>query len=75
MNCSGRKEKKRIFTVASDNLVANEAQVSEQLVVVSLAIGQSFLFVMAVTQERLLAFGTHKVLKQITPNNTHQMNY
>ena len=55
-----------MFTIASDNLVTDEAQIAKQLVIVSLAIGQSFLFVMAVTQERLLAFGTHKVLKQIT---------
>ena len=43
-------------------VVANMAEVSEQLVVVCLAISQPFPLVVAISQERLLAFGADEVL-------------
>ena len=43
-------------------VVANMAKVSEQLVVVCLAISQPFPLVVAISQERLLAFGADEVL-------------
>ena len=42
-------------------VVANMAEVSEQLVVVCLAISQPFPLVVAISQERLLAFGADEV--------------
>lgn len=50
------------LTISANNLITNETQVSEQLVVMRLAIGQASLFIMAMTQEGFLALGTHKVL-------------
>jgi len=47
--------------VSLDDVVANMAEVSEQLVVVCLAISQSFPLVVAISQERLLAFGADEV--------------
>lgn len=49
--------------VARNDLVANVAQVAEELVVVGLAVGQSFALVMAVAVERFLAFGAHEMLR------------
>jgi len=40
------------------------AQVSKQLMIMSLAIGQTFFFVMAVSEKRFLAFCAHKMLKK-----------
>jgi len=40
------------------------AQVSKQLMIMSLAIGQTFFFVMAVSEKRFLAFSAHKMLKK-----------
>ena len=48
--------------VALYDLVTDVAQVAEELVVVSLAVGQTFPLVVPVTQERLLALGADKVL-------------
>lgn len=48
--------------VARDHLVAHEAQVAEQLMVVRLAVRQPLLLVVAMAQEGLLALGTHEVL-------------
>lgn len=48
--------------VPGDNLVANEAQITEQLMIVRLAVGHSALLVVPMAQEGLLALGTDKVL-------------
>jgi len=48
--------------VALYDLVADLAEVAEQLVVVSLAVGQAFPLVVPVTQERFLTLGADKVL-------------
>lgn len=48
--------------VTANNLIANEAEISEQLMVVGFAIGKTTFFVVAVSQKWLLAFGTHKML-------------
>lgn len=48
--------------IAGNHLVAHEAQVTKQLVVVRLTIRQTALLVVPVAQERFLALGTHKVL-------------
>jgi hypothetical protein len=45
-------------------LIADEAQIAEELVVVSLAVRQTLLLVVAMAEERLLAFGAHEVLDQ-----------
>jgi len=47
--------------VALDHLVAHVAKVTEQLVVVGLAVGQTLSLVVAVTQEWLLALCTYEV--------------
>ena len=52
-----------IRTIACYDAVALEADVSEELVVVSLAVGQALLLVMPMAKERLLTLGTHKMLK------------
>jgi len=48
--------------VALDHLVADVAKVSKQLMVVSLAIGQTLPLIMTIAQERFLTLGTDKVL-------------
>lgn len=48
--------------ISLDDLVADIAEVSKELVVVGLAVGQALPLVVPVAQERLLALGTHKVL-------------
>jgi len=48
--------------VALDDLVADVAQVAEQLVVVSLTVGQTFPLVVPVTKERFLTLGADEVL-------------
>lgn len=48
--------------VTANNLIANEAEISEQLMIVCFAIGKTTLFVVTVTQEWFFAFGTHKML-------------
>lgn len=50
------------LTVSTNDLIAHEAKISEQLMIVSLAISQSSLFVVTMTQERLLALGAHEML-------------
>ena len=44
------------------DLVADVAEVAEELVVVRLAVGEPLPLVVLVPQERLLALGAHKVL-------------
>ena len=53
---------KRSLTISVDDLVADEAQVAEELMVVQLAVGLPLLLVVPVAQEGLLALGAHKVL-------------
>ena len=48
--------------VALDDLVADVAEVAEQLVVVGLAVGQALALVVAVAQEGFLALGADEVL-------------
>jgi hypothetical protein len=48
--------------IAGDHLIADEAQIAEELVVVSLAVRQTLLLVVAMAEERLLAFGAHEML-------------
>lgn len=48
--------------IAGNHLIAHKAQVPEQLMVVNLAVGQAALLVVAIAQERLLAFGAHEML-------------
>jgi hypothetical protein len=43
-------------------LIADEAQVAEELMVVGLAVRQSALLVVTMAQEWLLTFGTHEML-------------
>ena len=43
------------------DLVADVAEVAEELVVVCLAVGQALALVVAVAEERLLALGAHEV--------------
>ena len=45
-----------------DHLVTHIAQVAKQLMVVSLAVGQTLPLIMSVAQERFLTLGTHKML-------------
>jgi hypothetical protein len=56
--------------IAGDHLIADEAQIAEELVVVSLAVRQTLLLVVAMAEERLLAFGAHEMLDQ-----TEKINY
>lgn len=55
--------------VALNHLVANETQVPEQLVVMRFAVSQSLLLVVTMTQERLFALRTHKVLHMPVPSH------
>lgn len=48
--------------VTGDDLIADEAQVSKQLMIVRLAVGHATLLVVPVTKERLLTLGTHEML-------------
>lgn len=50
------------LTIAADDLIANEAQVAEELMIVSLAVSESTFFVVPMAQKGLLAFGTHEML-------------
>lgn len=47
--------------ITGDNTVTSETNVSEQLMVVNLTIGQSLLLIMPGTKEWLLALGTNKM--------------
>ena len=51
-----------LLTVPSNNLVTDEAEIAEQLMIMSLAISEALFLIMAMTQEGFLAFRTHKVL-------------
>lgn len=48
--------------VTSNNLVADEAKITEQLMVVRFAVRQSAFLIVTMTQKRFLAFGTDEVL-------------
>lgn len=48
--------------ISCNDIVADVAEIPKELVIVSLAVSQALLFVVSVTQERLLALGTNKVL-------------
>lgn len=51
------------LTVTGDDLVAHEAQISKQLMVMGLAVSQTTLLVVAMSEERLLALGADKMLQ------------
>lgn len=48
--------------VSGDNLIANEAKIPEQLMIMGFAVGEALLLVMTMTEEWLFAFGAHEVL-------------
>lgn len=48
--------------VTTDNLIANEAEISEQLMIVRFTIGKATFFIMTMSQKRFLAFSTNKML-------------
>lgn len=48
--------------IGLNNLVANHAEVAEELMVVRLAVGQTFSLVVSIPQERFLAFSADEVL-------------
>jgi hypothetical protein len=47
-------------------LIANEAKIAEKLMIMGFAIGKTLFLIMAITQERFLAFGAYEML-QINP--------
>lgn len=49
-------------TIASNDLIANETQISKELMIMRLAIGQAPLLVVPMTQEGLLTLGAHEML-------------
>lgn len=51
-----------LHTIASDDLIANETQISKELMIMRLTIGQASLLVVPMAQEGLLTLGAHKVL-------------
>lgn len=52
------------LTITGDDLVAHEAQISKQLMVMGLAVSQTTLLVVAMSEERLLALGADKMLQR-----------
>lgn len=48
--------------IASDHLITNEAQISEQLMIMRLAVRQSLLLVVTMAQEGLFTLGANEVL-------------
>lgn len=56
----GRQEGQ--ITITADDLIADEAQVAEQLMVVRFAVGEAAFLVVPMAQERLLALGANEVL-------------
>lgn len=52
------------LTVTSDDLIADEAQISKQLMIVRLAVGHATLLVVTMAKEGFLTLGTHKVLQR-----------
>jgi len=48
--------------ISTNDLIANEAQISKKLMVMSFAVRQPALFIMTMSQEGFLAFGTNEVL-------------
>lgn len=63
--------------ISPNDLVAHEAQVPEQLMIVGLAVRQALLLVMPMSQEWLLTAGTHKVLHMpmFTQGGHHTLLY
>lgn len=51
-----------VRTISRNDLVADETEISKQLVIMSLAVSEALLLVMTMTQERLLAFGAYEML-------------
>lgn len=51
-----------MLTITSNHLIAHKAKIAEELMIMNLAISESFLFVMAMPEKWLLALGAHKVL-------------
>jgi hypothetical protein len=50
------------LTITANHLVADKAQIAEQLMIMGFAVGQTALFIMAMSQEGLFALGANEVL-------------
>lgn len=48
--------------VATNDLIADEAEIAKQLMIVRLAVGQTTFFIMTVSQKWFLAFSTDEML-------------
>lgn len=59
---SNREKKKPKITITSNDLIAYEAQIAKQLMVMCFTVSQSTLLIMAMAQKWLLTLGAHKVL-------------
>lgn len=51
-----------VHTISRYNLITDEAKIPKQLMIMSLAISETFFLVMAMTQEGFFAFGTYEML-------------
>lgn len=49
-------------TISRNNLITDETEIPEQLMIMNLAISETFLLVMTMSQEGFLAFSTHEML-------------
>lgn len=52
----------RLLTIATDDLIAYEAQISKKLMIMRFAIGQSAFFIMSMAQKWFFTLGAHKML-------------
>lgn len=51
-----------LYTIASNDLIANETQISEELMIMRLTVRQAALLVVSMTQEGFLTLGAHEML-------------
>lgn len=51
-----------VHTISSYNLITDEAKIPKQLMIMSLAISETFFLVMTMTQEGFFAFSTYEML-------------
>lgn len=54
--------KMNTLTIPANDLIAHEAQISEQLMIMCFAIGETAFLVVTMAQKWFFAFGAHKVL-------------
>ena len=57
------------LTITSNNLIADEAQVTKKLMIMGLAVSQTTFLIMAIAQEGFLALAAHKMLTKMTKNS------